>query len=360
MHNNFRLQFIGVISAISLTSCTTATNTVTSPTVPPCNVVLIGWDGAQREHVKECLERGELPVLGALAARGSFRNIDIRGTPDTTAGWSQILTGYDPDVTGAWSNYKFSPIPKGLSVFERLKEQFGTNIVTLAVIAKERTIGQVRNPLKIRLDEPSTNAIASIASNQPQPKQDELRDIQGTRVIVEDGVRYRVYPGSPWLNMKDACDRWLYGLGQNETVTANALELIEQYKHKPFFLFVHFAEPDRAGHAYGENSPQYNTALESDDTCTGQIVEKLKQLGLYNKTYIYITTDHGFDEGKKTHGRATRAFIVTNDPKVRRDGDRADIAPTILNRFGFDLRRFTPPFSGAPLDTTQKSRTQTN
>lgn len=28
---------------------------------PPRNIILFGWDGAQRAHVKECLGRGELP-----------------------------------------------------------------------------------------------------------------------------------------------------------------------------------------------------------------------------------------------------------------------------------------------------------
>ena len=27
---------------------------------PPKNVILFGWDGAQRAHVMECLQRGEL------------------------------------------------------------------------------------------------------------------------------------------------------------------------------------------------------------------------------------------------------------------------------------------------------------
>jgi len=30
---------------------------------PPRNVILFGWDGAQRNHVNECLERGELPPI---------------------------------------------------------------------------------------------------------------------------------------------------------------------------------------------------------------------------------------------------------------------------------------------------------
>ena len=67
---------------------------------PPYNVVLIGWDGAQRDHVKECLARGELPALKALADEGAMVDIDIIGATDTKAGWTQILTGYNPEVTG--------------------------------------------------------------------------------------------------------------------------------------------------------------------------------------------------------------------------------------------------------------------
>ena len=33
----------------------------------PQNIILFGWDGAQREHVQQCLERGELPTLAKLA-----------------------------------------------------------------------------------------------------------------------------------------------------------------------------------------------------------------------------------------------------------------------------------------------------
>ncbi len=356
MSKKLAFGFCTVIWAIALASCTTATNTVTSPSVPPCNVVLIGWDGAQREHVKECIERGGLPALGTLATRGSFRNIDIRGATDTTAGWAQILTGYDPDVTGAWSNNKFGPIPKGLSLFERLKQQFGPNIVTMAVIAKEHNLGEIRPPFKIRIAEPNTNTTTNLSPGEP-PTDDEymsVEQIRSTRIVIEDGVKYRVYPGSPWLHMKDSCDHWVYGLGQNETVTTKALELLEQYKDKPFFLFVHFAEADRAGHSFGENSPEYTAGLVSNDTSTARITEKLKQLGIYDKTYVYVTADHGFDEDQKTHRNASRVFIVTNDPRVSRDGHRADIAPTILKRFGLDLAKFTPPFAGAPLDQQPK------
>ena len=89
---------------------------------PPKNVILFGWDGAQRNHVNECLERGELPTLKQLNEEGGLVAVDvITGATDTKAGWSQILTGYHPEVTGVYSNGKFQDIPEGLSIFERLK-----------------------------------------------------------------------------------------------------------------------------------------------------------------------------------------------------------------------------------------------
>ncbi len=78
-------------------------------------------------------------------------------------------------------------------------------------------------------------------------------------------------------------------------------------------------------------------------------MEKLRELKLYDKTLIYITADHGFDEGMKKHRDAPYVFLGTNDPKVIRRGVRPDIAPTILDRFGLDLTAMKPPLDGLPL-----------
>ena len=71
----------------------------------PRNVILFGWDGAQRAHVQQCLDRGELPTLKNLSREGALVAVDVvTGATDTKAGWSQILTGYNPEVTGVFSS----------------------------------------------------------------------------------------------------------------------------------------------------------------------------------------------------------------------------------------------------------------
>ncbi|MHC4573488.1 MAG: alkaline phosphatase family protein [Planctomycetota bacterium] len=319
---------------LSLTAIVTAVGCSQARTQQPTNVILIGWDGAQRNHLKESLSRGELPNLKKLASEGSLVAIDILRVTDTKAGWSQILTGYNPEVTGVFSNGQYQPIPKGYSVFERLEQHFGPdNIVTLAVIGKKGHV-DADGPQKKEIKE----------TGKPRgPKRAE------DKIVEENGVRYRLTPGKPYYYTKDGMDLFENNLKLNKKVGTRALELIDKYKDRRFFLFVHFAEVDHKGHRHGENSKEYNDALISCDMWTGKITEKLKNLGLYDKTLIYVTADHGFDEGMKSHKDAPYVFLAANDPKVRRWGERADITPTILERFGLDLSKIEPPLDGHPL-----------
>ncbi|MFB0524923.1 MAG: alkaline phosphatase family protein [Phycisphaerae bacterium] len=311
---------------------------------PPRNIILFGWDGAQRNHIYECLGREELPNLKQLASEGALVDIDILGVTDTKAGWSQILTGYNPEVTGVYSNGRYQPVPKDLSIFERLEKHFGADdFVTVAVIGKRGHCGEIDPPRKMRVGTEAEKKIAK--AKNPKGK-----------IIEEDGVKYRFIPGSPYYNMYTALEVWEFGLTLDEKVGSRALQLLEKYKDKPFFFFVHFAEVDSKGHKHGENSKEYNGALISNDLWTGKIMAKLKELGLYDKTLIYVTADHGFDEGQTTHRDAPYVFLGTNDPKVTRRGERADVAPTILARFGLSLDKLEPQLNGSSLTSPGKSK----
>jgi len=322
----------------------------------PRNVVLIGWDGAQRAHVHECLARGELPTLKKLGEEGGLVDVDVvNGATDTKAGWSQILTGYNPEVTGVYSNGKYHDISKGLSVFERLEEHFGADkFVTVAVIGKSAHCGEIKPPSKVRVD-----ANAPAGGDQPAGKKGAKKAAAGKQpgagkqstgsIVEENGVKYRVFGGSPYYTMHKSCDVWEYGLVQDEKVGSRALELLDKYKDKQFFFFVHFAEVDHSGHKAGENSKEYNDALISGDTWTGKIIEKLKQLGIYDKTTVYVTADHGFNEGASGHSYAPYVFLGSNDVRVKRAGMRQDITPTVLERFGLELGKFEPKLDGESL-----------
>ncbi len=312
------------------------------------NVVLIGWDGTQRDHLNEMIARGEVPNLMALCREGHLVEIDVTdGATDTKAGWAQILTGYRVETTGVYSNARYQPVPLGLSVFERLKTHFGkSGIDTVAIIGKNENVG-ADPPQEMPYETWLKKEKHALEKAREQPGNGEP---QGGTVIEKNGRRLVEVPGKPWYNAAKGMDLFVNHLKENEAVGNRAIAELTRRRDHRFFFFVHFELPDHIGHIYGENSPQYAEAIRSDDEWTGRILETLKRLNLYDRTLVLVTSDHGFDEGTRGHRYAPYIFLGSNDPSLSRDGDRMDIAPTILKRFGIDLRTVRPALDGTPLD----------
>jgi hypothetical protein len=319
------------------------------PAEQPQNIILMGWDGCHRDHVKALLKEGNLPNTKNLIAEGALIDLDVTsGATDTKAGWTQILTGYRPEATGVYSNGRFHDVPAGLSVFERLKAHFGADkFAAVAVIGKRGHCGEINPPFKKPLDEAMGAGEKKAGPIDPGAKAGGK--IPQGQVVEENGKKFLVFGGSPYYTMHKACDEWHFGLTEDSKVGDKALEMLDKYKAKPFFFFVHLAEVDHSGHKFGEPSKEYNDAIISGDTQLGRLVEKLKALGLYEKTKIYVVADHGFNVGGKGHSYAPFVFMATNDKKVMRDGTRADITPTVLDRFGLDLAKFELKLDGEPL-----------
>lgn len=314
------------------------------------SALLVGWDGAHRAHVTSLLQEGKLPNLQALIAEGKLVDIDVTsGATDTKAGWTQILTGYKPEISGVYNNARFRDVPAGYSIFERLKAQYGnTNIACLAAIGKTMHCGEIRPPFKKPFEEGSAD-LAADQKNRRKPGQPGANEKQMGIIVEENGQKFVVFNGSPYYTMHKSCDAWDYGLVKDLVVGDKALALLDQYGKTPFFFFVHFAEVDHSGHRHGEDSKAYDDAIISGDTQLGRMMAKLTELGVAEKTLIYVVSDHGFDLGSKRHGEAPHVFLGTNDKAVMRNGTRADIAPTVMAQLGLDLAKLEPALDGETL-----------
>lgn len=77
--------------------------------------------------------------------------------------------------------------------------------------------------------------------------------------------------------------------------------------HPATFTFIHLDHVDHAGHQSGHGTPEYYASVEVADKLIGETIQALRTAGMWTKTILIVTADHG---GKgKGHGGATMAEI---------------------------------------------------
>lgn len=69
---------------------------------------------------------------------------------------------------------------------------------------------------------------------------------------------------------------------------------------RPNVCFIHFSQPDLAGHTFGWGSSEYVYALRQVDVQIGELLAFWKRSAYLDQTLIIVTADHGGHE--KTHG----------------------------------------------------------
>ncbi len=255
------------------------------------NIIVIGWDGAQWDHLEQCFtqELTECPIglpnLAALSSGRIFQSTTTNGPTNTKPGWAQILTGYDTKVIRVYDSRHYFPIQEGYTVFEKIESYFGE---------------------------------------------------ENVRSIFLSGKGYHTGGDESeiWYLTKNHLNFFESEFYKNEVVGNKALAQLEASQNDLFFAFFLFWEPDTTGHKTGEDSINYSAAILDADDWLGKIVEKLRELGIMENTLIYVTTDHGFDEFGYYHANAPYGFLASNDPLVIRNADRRDLAATILDRYG--------------------------
>jgi len=284
------------------------------------NILIIGWDGTQRDHLYECLN-GLLPECNNMQTLPSMpvliNTLITSGATDTKAGWSQLISGYRAEDTGIFGNGDYNPLPVGYSIFEKIENAFGDFAVnTFFISGKGQHTGD-----------------ACIGE----------QTYCGANPCTEPD-------GQPYCYMSDNIDFYHNGtyeppIRRGEEIRDLAIQYITDHQDEWLVGIIIFREPDVIGHISGENSVQYGDYIQRADTWTGDIIQALISLGIYNNTDLYIVTDHGFDEGASVHHYSYETWLATNNTAVIRDGDRMDLAPTILHGLGL----YIGDLGGTPL-----------
>src|SRR5262249_8917437 len=106
----------------------------------------------------------------------------------------------------------------------------------------------------------------------------------------------------------------------DEARTKAAEAIIGNYK--PNLLLIHLAKLDNVEHSFGPFTKEVFDELEKTDEYIGRIVSAVKAAGVYNKTTIFVVSDHGFTKVEKEYEPgvvlAKEGFIdVSKDGRVK-------------------------------------------
>ncbi len=96
-------------------------------------------------------------------------------------------------------------------------------------------------------------------------------------------------------------------------VNRAAFAWLDQQKDNPVFLFMHYydahdeyAPPEPFASSFNEDP--YSGEIAYTDHCIGEVVAKLKSLGMYDSSLIIVTGDHGEMLGE--HGELTHMYFI--------------------------------------------------
>lgn len=223
------------------------------------HVILIGCDGFGAYAVPDA----KMPNLKSLMEKGAYSLKARCVMPSSSAvNWASMLMGSGPTDHGytEWDS-KVPEIPSSV------KTKYGVFPTIFSVIRDQR----------------------------PEAKTAAIFSWSGIAPLLE----------------KDAISFFVPGKSKDNFCADTAATIIK--RDKPLFTFIHFSQPDVAGHTIGHRTPGYYKELESVDIRIGKIVQAVKDAGIENETIIMITADHGgigLEHGGKTTDEIFIPWII--------------------------------------------------
>jgi predicted AlkP superfamily pyrophosphatase or phosphodiesterase len=225
------------------------------------HVFIISLDGGKPAVMQE----SPMPVLNRLLEEGAHTWTAKTIVPSKTLpSHVSMLTGVDPAKHHVlWNDWiPTNGLVKVPTVFSQAK---AADLTTAMFVGKE----------KFRhLDLPGT--VDDFDFN-PERSERVSKAVAGEKTMTTEGTVVANY------------------------VAEDAARYIKQ--QKPNLCFIHFADPDNAGHKYGWGSKEQIQTFADMDVAIGIILKAIGDAGIAHKSVLIITADHGGHA--KTHGLNT-------------------------------------------------------
>ncbi|HJW05941.1 MAG TPA: ectonucleotide pyrophosphatase/phosphodiesterase [Rhodanobacter sp.] len=245
-----KILFRLLLCSLAAFSFGCATQRPVAPAVRPTPLLLVSIDGYRPDY----LQRGLSPTLAMLAQGGVQAASMQPAFPSLTfPNHYTIVTGLTPDHHGVVNNTMFDPQLGKFSLASRKAVSDGRWWAEGTPIWETADRHGLRTATMFW-----PGSEAAIHGHRP----DYWKPFDAS-VTAEQ----RVDQVLAWLDLPDA--------------------------ERPSFLTLYFDEVDHAGHVYGPDTAQVNRVLRDTDAALAQLVEGLKQRGLFERINLIVLSDHG-------------------------------------------------------------------
>ena len=341
--------------------------------------MLIGWDGADWEHIDPLLDEGLLPGLASLIARGARGNLASLQPMLSPMLWNSIATGKLPDKHGIHGFTEPDPYRGGIraaSSFSRTSRALW-NILTLRGMRSNVVGWWASHPAEPILGNIVTNGFNGIHCDsehgwQVRPgtihPESRTAELARLRVLPEEIVPEQILPFIPEAARIDQVnDKRLRTfcelLSDCASVQAVTTKLLEEDDWD--LTAVYFDSIDHFCHGFmNYHPPQMENVTEEDfslyrDVIRGayqfhdMLLQRQLQLAGPDATVV-LCSDHGFQSGGRRPLAMPRepagpavwhrhyGIAVMAGPGIRQGATiegacLTDIAPTILHLLGLPL-----------------------
>lgn len=247
-------------------------------------VILICIDGMAAYYLRD--KRCKMPNLRMLMENGAGAKEMTCAYPTST--WpmnTSIITGSYPRKHGVLGNWVVDRATR------RVKEHFGDRCWDKEDVVQVPTLYDLvhqQGGKTAAICWPVTRGATTIDFNIPEFYEQDLFEAHSTpefwQELKEQGFPMDQY--GPWSkdHARGPMQDWL---------TAEVAKYLIR-NHKPNLMMLHFLVADSFQHDYGTLSREAFWALDYIDERIGDLIVTLKEENLYDKTDLFIVSDHGF------------------------------------------------------------------
>ena len=254
------------------------------------HVVLMVWDGMRPDLVSE----ENTPNLWALAQRGVFFANHHPAFPSTTeVNGTTLASGLYPAHSGIIGNREFRPAidpAKGVATEELEVVRKGDELTHGRHIAGA-TVAETVQQAGFRTVVAGTKAVAILQDRAETRKSRAARESvdvfagKSAPAAAAGGLIKAAgeFPKGPKFPNTEQ-DRWTTGVLTGELWKSGV----------PKYSVLWMSDPDFSQHATAPGSPTALAALRSADEMLGTMLAALKEKGVFEKTDVFVVSDHGF------------------------------------------------------------------